>query len=195
MRGRINNITKKELGYIIGLYIGDGYSNYNKNDRHYRVEFHLNSERDKDILDYTKLILSKMGFKFFLLKDKRGNSIKIYVNSKELMLWINQEVKLLKDKRLTKDCKLGLLSGFIDAEGWVKKGDIVVTQKNKQIILFFECIAKQFSVAGKLWKTKNYKGKGYVWRLRIPTRFKYLHHNSLKVKRVYGNLAVYHSEH
>lgn len=184
MRGRIKNITKKELGYLIGLFIGDGYSNYNKNDRHYRVEFHLNSERDGDILNYINEILFKLKLNFFVRKDKRCNSIKTYLNSKEFMIFINEEVKKIKKKKLTKDYRLGLLSGFIDSEGSVKRGTITVTQKNKKIINFFKKILKQFDIEGKLYWSKGYARGTGVWRLRIPIRFKYLSHNSCKIERI-----------
>jgi hypothetical protein len=188
MRGRIKNITKQELGYMIGLFIGDGYSNYNKKDRHYRVEFHLNSERDKDILKYINQILEKLQLNYFIKKDKRCNAIKTFVNSKEFMFFINEEVIKIKNKRLSKDYKLGLLSGFIDAEGYVNKG-ITLAQKDKNTLKFFQNITEQLNIKNRLFHTPNYtpKGiKGIIWRLYLSTSFKYLPHNSLKVSRIYG---------
>lgn len=42
-------ISQKKLGYLVGFFIGDGYSNYNKKNRHYNVEFYFNSLRDKEM--------------------------------------------------------------------------------------------------------------------------------------------------
>ena len=39
------NISNKEVGYMVGLLAGDGYLIYDKKSRHYHVEFYLNSER------------------------------------------------------------------------------------------------------------------------------------------------------
>ena len=38
------NLSEKEMGYLIGFYVGDGYSYFRK-DKHYVVEFYLNSMR------------------------------------------------------------------------------------------------------------------------------------------------------
>ncbi|MDD5133739.1 MAG: LAGLIDADG family homing endonuclease [Candidatus Nanoarchaeia archaeon] len=183
----INKISKKDMGYIIGLFLGDGYKNYNKNDRHYRVEFYLNSLKDLDILKRMNLILKKMELTPFTLKDKRCNSIKIYVNSKEFFNFIENEVNMLKKLKLNKDYKMGLISGFIDAEGYVGHGDIVLTQGDKQTLLFFQKICENYDLKNRIYWSKSYgMGKG-VWRLRVSTTFKYLSHNSCKVNRIYPN--------
>mgnify|MGYP002401761942 CR=1 FL=1 len=44
----LDNISSKDIGYMIGLFIGDGYKIHA--DRHYQVEYYLNSERDTDII-------------------------------------------------------------------------------------------------------------------------------------------------
>src|SRR3989344_1540021 len=107
-----DRIGKKELGYIIGLYIGDGYSNYNRKDRHYTVEFTLNSVRDTDIVSYLLDLLILLGLNPFLIKDKRYKAVKIKVNSKDFMHFILECVDKLDRKEIDKDkdYMLGLIS-------------------------------------------------------------------------------------
>jgi intein-encoded DNA endonuclease-like protein len=181
------NLSQKELGYLIGLYIGDGYSNYNKKDRHYRVDFYLNSIKDQDIMKNLIILLKRLCLNPFVFKDKRCNMNRIRVNSKKFMIFVEKMSK--KFISLNKDYKMGLLSGFIDAEGYVTKGEIMVTQKNKYIINHFKKISESLNVFRKLWKSTNNKSGGYVWRLRISTKFKYLLHNSYKVNRIYSGVG------
>ena len=185
-----DNLSPKELGYLIGLFIGDGYSFYSKNDRHYSVEFYLNSTEDKDIINNVVNLFRKINLNCLVSKDRRYNVIRIRINSKELMKIFNQRVLEFKEnKKLNKDYKLGLISGFIDAEGYVKKGEIVLTQKNKKTLEIFKDMIDT-SLIRKFWSCKNYKGKGRIWRLRISTKFKYVPHNSYKVRRLYGEATI-----
>lgn len=184
-----DNLSSKELGYLIGLFIGDGYSFYSKNDRHYSVEFYLNSLEDKDIINNVLNLFHRINLNCLVSKDKRYNVIRIRINSKELMKIFNQRVLEFKEnKRLSKDYKIGLISGFIDAEGYVKKGEIVLTQKDKKTLENFRMLVP--SLTKKFWSCKNYNGKGRIWRLRISTKFKYVPHNSYKVKRQYGEATI-----
>jgi hypothetical protein len=43
------NLSEKEKGYLVGLYLGDGYAVYSKKSRHYDAEFCLNSVKDCDM--------------------------------------------------------------------------------------------------------------------------------------------------
>lgn len=185
-----DNLSSKELGYLIGLFIGDGYSLYSKNDRHYSVEFYLNSIKDKDVIDNVVKLFCQIKLNCLVSKDRRYNVVRIRINSKELMKIFNQKVLEFKEnKKLSKDYKLGLISGFIDAEGYVKKGEIVVTQKDKKTLERFKLLVPPKMIK-KFWSCKNYNGKGKIWRLRISTKFKYIPHNSYKVNRLYGEATI-----
>jgi len=55
---KLEKLSQKELGYLIGLFDGDGHlDNYY---RHYDVEFHLNSLKDQDIMCQLLIILKKI---------------------------------------------------------------------------------------------------------------------------------------
>jgi len=183
------NLSDKELGYLVGFYIGDGYSYHSKKDRHYVVEFFLNKKRDRQIITYLIRLLSLLKLKTFKQRDKRYNSIRIKINSKKFMLFIRDETSKFKKNNLNnKEYAMGFLSGFIDAEGYVNNGEIQLTQKDKEILEHIKKICKTLKIpVRKFWSSENYKSKNKIWRLRISTIFKNLKHNSCKVKRAYPN--------
>lgn len=195
MRGsaeiNLKNLSQKEIGYLVGFFIGDGYANYNKKDRHYHVEFHFNSIRDALAIHYVSKLLKAIGLRYFLHNDKRYNATRVRVNSRNLMGFLQKETDGITKAKLDKDYSLGMLSGFIDAEGYVGNGEIVLTQKDKETLELFKKICESLSVPTKrFWFSDNYKSKAGVWRLRISTNFKNIPHNSLKVKEAYGGSAT-----
>lgn len=183
MRGGVmlKPLTSLEEGYLLGLFMGDGYFNYNKKDRHYRVEWYLNSQRDGEIIRYLISLLEKMKFNYNLRKDKRYNVIRIRVNSKILMFYFEKKIKeFYKELEVRrKNYNLGLLSGFIDAEGYIGNGEIVIVQKEKRILDKFKELCTQLGLARKLWLYENKRSA--VWRFRISTNFKYHKNNSCKI--------------
>ncbi|UCD20522.1 MAG: LAGLIDADG family homing endonuclease [archaeon] len=173
--------SKKEKGYIFGLFAGDGYSYHNKKDRHYTVEFYLNSIRDKDIEKYLVSILKKRGFIVHLSKDKRFNCKRIRVHSKEFFQEIKDNCCIV-----TKDYKLGFVSGLIDAEGYVssKKSMITVTNTNKRLLLKLKRFLKEFGVNSSIKKKKKgWKEKLDQYILHVSIKFKSLNHVSKKAGR------------
>lgn len=186
MDKRIKILTKKEFGYLLGMFLGDGYAHHHKKSRHYTVSFYLNTNKDSDIIAYVNRLLTKLDFNVLRFDNKRDNCTRVYIHSKDFMYFIKNQIEQLRKVLSTKDLRLGFLSGFIDAEGWVRKGDIVLTQKDKKVLEFAKELSKEFNAEGKLWKNKNYITGNDIWRLRVSTRFKYSPHNSLKVYRIYG---------
>ena len=78
---------------------------------------------------------------------------------------------------------LGLLSGFIDAEGYVGNGEVVITQKDKKVLELFKEICIKLNIpTKKFWSFSNSR-TNEVWRLRISTKIKLKDHNSCKLKR------------
>jgi hypothetical protein len=187
--GEKKELSQKELGYLVGLYLGDGYAYYNKKDRHYTVEFYLNSERDTDIKIYVLGLLKIEGCNVFVRKDSRFNCVRIRIHSKRLYeLFTKKTVDFYSKCPADKDNCLGLISGFIDAEGNVGNGNLVVTQKDKKTLEIFERICKNLGLDVRLWACKNNGGRGEIHRLRISTELKLLPHNSMKVKRHYKSI-------
>jgi len=189
------SLSKQELGYLVGFFLGDGYANYNKKNRHYNTEFYFNSLRDIQSMEFIKTLLGKFGLNVCKQKDKRYNCIRLKVSSKEFMRFILFKKDELFDESKTngldEEYKLGVISGFIDAEGYVNNGEIQLTQKDKRMLIMIKELCKDLSITTrKFYSTKNYKTDNLIWRLRISTKFKYMPHNSYKVKRVYSKIQL-----
>ncbi|MBD3155615.1 MAG: hypothetical protein GF368_03080 [Candidatus Aenigmarchaeota archaeon] len=182
----LDKLSDKELGYLLGFFLGDGYLYYYKSG-HYVVEFYLNSKKDIKIKSYIVLLMRKIGLKPFLIKDRRFNSIRIKVNSKKLFKFIRKEMNLIKNYNYTLNQLIGFVSGFIDADGYVENGEIQLTQKEKENLLLIKKMCDSIGIkVRKFWSMDNYKTKNKIWRMRISTSFKYIGHNSIKVFRKYG---------
>jgi hypothetical protein len=194
-----NQATLKEFehGYIVGLFLGDGYWNYNPKDRHYRAEVHLNSKNDKDIKKYINKLLNKGGLKTFELQDKRGNSVKLYTHSKAFFKHLQKNLENIQILEKTSlEHQKGVLSGFIDAEGYVKKGEIVITQKDPKRIEMVQKICQNNGFAiKKVWQFKNSKTPNSIWRIRLSPKNRFLGLKSIKIARQYtGDYLPNHSE-
>ena len=77
------------------------------------------------------------------------------------MQFIQNKITEFKNMKRTSNLyKLGLISGFIDADGYVKHGEILLTQKNKNIIFNFIKICKTLDIPiRKVWSEKITKQK------------------------------------
>ena len=186
MRGReITLPTKKELGYLVGLFAGDGYSIHDKNSRHYTVEFFLNSLRDIDIQTFLLKILSSMNLFPNITKDKRFNCNRIRVYSK---LFFNLIVKKFVYSR---DFKLGFVSGLIDSDGYYnkKKSHIEIVNTNKKLLLK----AKRFLTSLRIDSTVRKRVKSRKDRLisyRLYISIKFIRLKNVSIKKVFTILLL-----
>jgi hypothetical protein len=178
------NLNQCEKGYLIGLYIGDG-NQYLDRWRHYKINFYFNYKKDKDIVNYTILLLKKIGLSPYKMFHKGCTIVRL--NSKSFYIFLNkiQINFLIKEND---DFLIGFISGLIDSDGYVRKGDIVLSSKHKNLLKTTQLFCKKIKVNSKLWKQKSTcKGKTFIiWRLRIGTRFKYKQQYSRKIFRIYG---------
>ncbi|MBN2421004.1 hypothetical protein JXB27_01865 [Candidatus Woesearchaeota archaeon] len=185
---KLENISTKERGYLLGLFIGDGYANYHEKSRHHSITFTLNSVRDNDIQTYLVFLLKKMNLVFCIVKDKRFNANNIKINSKEFYFYFKEISWKFKNDffYFDKEFLLGVISGFIDAEGSVSsRSTISIAQKNGSTMQKMKQIANLFSVNCSIRECPNMPS-GNIWRGLVSTTFKYLPHCSQKVKRVYS---------
>jgi len=90
--------------------------------------------------------------------------------------------------RKNEEFMLGFVSGLIDSDGYVGKGDIVISNKYKDLLRMVQSFCKQIDVYTKLWSQRSTcNGSTFIiWRLRISTRFKYRQQYSRKILRIYG---------
>jgi hypothetical protein len=180
----LENLSKKEIGYLMGLYTGGGYSNYSEKDRHYRVDFYLDAHKDLDILENLINLLRQILLNPYTVRCR--GSIRASVNSKYFKEFV-ENIELEQQFQDT-DFLLGFLSGFIDSDGYVTKGDIVITQKDKTLLKKLSLLCKsKFNLKTRLWqRTTRFKSPFYAWNFRVATPFRHLAHISCKVKRVYA---------
>ena len=109
--------------------------------------------------------------------------MRLRVSSKSFFEIIKEHRLAFMDFLSDKEYALGLISGFIDAEGYVDKSNLTVCQKDKAILELISEILNQYEIKNSFYASRNSVYPGIVWRLRISTSFKYLPHNSCKVKR------------
>lgn len=176
----LSKLTGMEIGYLIGLFVGDGYSYYDKKHRHYTVEFHLHSERNKTIQKFLIKILKKLGLRVFIMKDKRYNCNRVRVYSK--MLFESLNLGLLDKDDI--NMGLGFVSGLIDSEGYVnhKKSFVNIVNTNKEMLNLAKNILKKLNIESKIHergKSKKDKKKSYI--LYIPYKIKDIDTNSIKI--------------
>ena len=193
---KINALNCKEKAYLLGIILGDGYL-YHDRWRHYKVNIYLNPKKDRDIAKIVIQLLNKIDIRPYEMHHH--GCLIIRFNSKSFYQYIEKEIsKISKNKN--SDFYLGFISGLIDSDGYVCKGDIVISNINKELIDMVRDFCCELDIKSKIWEQKNScKGKTFdIWRVRISTRFKYEKHYSQKVIRVYGGalpiIASTHSE-
>lgn len=190
----INHLNDEERGYLIGMFIGDGYL-YRDRWGHYKVNFFLNPIKDKDIADFTLALLKKIDLSPYTMIHHRCLIIRL--NSKTFYEYLQEQLdNIIKEKN--NKFMIGFISGFIDSDGYVARGDIVISNSRKNLLQNSQFFCRQLGLYSKLWKQRNsYNGNLFtIWRLRISTKFKYLKHYSQKIRRIYGGAkAAHHSEH
>lgn len=165
------------------MFKGDGYAYCDKNNRHFVVEFFLNSKRDLDIIKFLSSLLKKARLRPLLYKDKRFNSTRIRIRSKEFYNFI-----LRLNRRLpnSKKFKVGFISGFIDAEGYVnpKKSFIEINNTNRKVMQLIVKYLREFKLKVNLTKrNKSAKDKLASYKLYVPVSFINLKNNSIKIRR------------
>ncbi|MFH1364757.1 MAG: LAGLIDADG family homing endonuclease [Candidatus Aenigmatarchaeota archaeon] len=173
-----DKITDRERGYILGLFIGDGYAYYDKKQKHYTVEFYLHSERNKDVQKYLISIMNKLNLSCSIRKDKRFKCNRIRTRSKLLMEYLKT------DKKGNSSFEIGYLSGIIDSEGYVnhKKRVINIVNTDKYILdRCSKCLSKLNidTILKRRKKSKKDVKKSYI--LYIPYKLKHISTNSVKV--------------
>jgi len=181
---KIINLNEKEKGYLFGLLAGDGYL-YKDRWRHYKTNIFLNPNKDLDIAIFTESLLNKIGIHPYFMYN-RGCLI-LRFNSKHFFQYISSRIGRLNHKN-DKNFFLGFISGLVDSDGYVTKGEIVISNKNKNFIDITEKFCKKMGVKTRIWnQNSNFKGKvSSIWRIRISTSFKYEKHYSQKINRIYA---------
>jgi hypothetical protein len=180
---QFDKITKMEMGYLIGLFMGDGYRVHDKKYRHYTIEFYLHRKRNEMIQKYLIEILKRLGLNVCIQRDKRYlcNRVKIY--SKEMMGSLNLDAVNKGEPEID----TGFVSGMIDAEGYVnhKKSSVSIVNTDKKTLEICKEILKRLGINSTIkQRVKARKDKKRSYILYISYKIKDINTNSLKIRSV-----------
>lgn len=129
---RINlaTLSEKEIGYLVGMFVGDGTHIIKTSRGIYITKFSLDKGRDEDVADYIRGLFIKAGKRIGQRTDR--NSITLRLFSKEFVDFLAKYVKRVEQdntrrkKKLlrgyeqwSRAFKLGFISGLTDSDGHV----------------------------------------------------------------------------
>ncbi len=126
----LTKIDHRDLGYLIGIYVGDGniFQKYGIN--RLRIFLGLNEKLIQEkVTQLIKQIVSR-----FRTYETNDNTHVIEVHSKQLV----EMIKILSDKnglktRENKNFLLGFIEGMIDSDGYVKRNYVEITTSNENL--------------------------------------------------------------
>ncbi|HDQ59999.1 MAG TPA: hypothetical protein ENN30_02285 [Candidatus Woesearchaeota archaeon] len=181
----VKRVKSKQMGYLVGLFLGDGYAYHDKNSRHYTVEFSLHRKKDKSVIKKLVELFKKLKFKVYKIKENRSKSVKLRLHSKALMELIQKKQKeFFKKKYFFEDYKLGVVSGYIDAEGKVAgTRKIVLREKKLRLLRIIKKFCSSLGISTVKIAPVKVNGKR-VWQT-TASGFKGLKHNSVKIRSSY----------
>lgn len=180
----INSLSISEEGYLIGLFVGDGSFCVDEKSRHYKVAFSLNPKKDRDIQSFLTKLLRRISLNPFTVWA--NGCIDVRVNSKRFVTLLQKKLKEINLSLKKHDFFVGFLSGLIDSDGYVGKGDITISMKNPDILRRVQEVAKRFHIKSRLRSQTQIKfSDSKIWRLHISTDFKDTNHLSKEIRKLY----------
>lgn len=154
----IENLSDKELGWLIGCYAGDGSRHFRKNTYSYEVKFALN-EKEYSIVEFAEALLSKCGVNSWRCVDKR----RVYVKclSKKLFEFVEKYLQWKGTKKSTSvrlanlsshsnNFLFGFLCGIIDAEGGTKR--LYISTSSEKMTENLKEICEKLGIAVKVYR-------------------------------------------
>jgi hypothetical protein len=126
---QVENLSNKELGWLIGCYAGDGSRNLRKKNYSYEVKFALN-EKEYPIVEFVEALLSKCGVNTWRCVDSKRIYVKcknkkMYHFVEKYLQWEGTKkstsVRLADTSSYSDDFVFGFLCGLIDADGGTKR--------------------------------------------------------------------------
>lgn len=179
----IQALSLLELGYIIGLFLGDGSFSIDIKSRHEKVCFSLNPKRDHVIIKNITLLLRKIRLNPFHVYAHRALDVR--VNSKILVYVLYVLVDdVLNHKITNREFAIGVISGLIDSDGYVYGKMIVIANTNQKIVYLVEKLCRELSVkvSSKVVQNKTPRGRmTRITRIFVGQRFNTYPHCSAKL--------------
>ena len=122
----LNKLTKKEWGYLLGFYVGDGNIFIKKKIGVYRLRIYT-YYKERDIQQNIIKLLSKILKNVRSYKDK-DNTYTVEIHSKDLLDKIKKFAnKKGLIKKTNKNLIYGFIEGLIDSDGYVKRNYVEIT--------------------------------------------------------------------
>ncbi len=176
-------LSVKELGYVIGLFLGDCSFSIDRKSRHEKVCFSLNPKRDHVIINTITRLLKKIHLNPFYAYAH--GAIDVRVNSKILVYVLSLLIDdTLNKKIINRDFAIGAISGLIDSDGYVYGKMIVIANTNQKIVSLVEKFCRELSidVSSKVVKNKTPRGRiTKITRIFVGQRFNSYPHCSTKL--------------
>ncbi|MBM3251893.1 MAG: hypothetical protein FJZ11_03830, partial [Candidatus Omnitrophica bacterium] len=173
----------KELGELVGFFIGDGAMSINKRGTG-RLIFTINDE-DKETRDYLSKITKELfGIKPKLQKKKCDKSTNYFFNSTVLVHWLKQLGIMKKGAleahipeivfRAGKNFTYGFLRGLFSADGYVSdEGYVSLSSVSQKLVADTQLLLLSLGMPSRVSVTKNRDGafgKNPLYRLSIITK-------------------------
>ncbi len=129
-------LSDLEKGYIIGIFLGDGTIRIDKKRKIYRVIIYL-SPKDISIAKNVRKTLKKARINTIMYYSKSTNTLRLEINSKYFLKWLDKFVSRGKEKILIPSSlpfRKGIICGLIDSDGWINGKWVYIVSKNPTII-------------------------------------------------------------
>lgn len=160
----LNKLTKKELGYLLGFYVGDGNIFIKENIGVYRLRiytYYKEKDVQKKVIDIISKIINNVRS-----YDDKDNTYTIEVHSKDLIYKIK---KLANKKGLVnlknKNITCGFIEGLIDSDGYVKRNYVEITTSVKELMENITNILNQLKLKFNIRTYKSPLSNKIGWRV------------------------------
>ncbi len=157
-------LSKREIGYLIGFFVGDGNIFVSEKRGVYRVRIFTYIKEAKIQKKLRRILKS-------ILKNvreypERDNTYVFEFHSKDFIS------KLLKiadknglKKNISKDSERGFIEGMIDSDGYVQRNYCEITMANPKLKKNIVKILKKFGVSCNIRKSKKIPGRKVCFRI------------------------------
>ena len=155
---QIENLSGKELGWLVGCYAGDGSRYLRKGTYSYEVKFALN-EKEYPAVEFIEALLSKCGMNTWRYIDGkrvyvRCLSKKLYDFFEKYLLWEgtkkSNSVRLADLSSYSNDLLFGFLCGLIDADGGTKR--LYISTSSEKMAENLKEICEKLGIAVKVYE-------------------------------------------
>jgi intein/homing endonuclease len=158
-------LSKREQGYLLGIFLGDGNVFVNEKKGIYRVRFCL-TKGEATIQKIIPLLQKLFRFHKIRVYNDRKNETLIEVHSKSFVQKLYEILNnnTLKTMEQDSETLCGLIEGLIDSDGYVKGRIAEIKSSNKQLVSQICSLLEKIGIKYKLTPTTSQLSNKIVWR-------------------------------